>query len=187
MKVISLINKSLEQKSSHFKRKRSYFYISEAGKTAQELYKSLTESKKLSPRKRRIFDNGRMVHDRLTRYLRKQGVVRSQEVEIKTKLFHGRADAIVYLNGDIAVLEIKSMRKADFDRLERFCPRQAYLQIQLYMHFLKMNEGVVLIECKDDQRLKEFQVRRKERVANETIKHFSRLKERFVKAGVMSA
>ena len=58
-------------------------------------------------------------------------------------------------------------------------------QLQLYMHFLRINDGIIVVECKDDQRLKEFDIKRKPRVAWEQIRYFSKLKSQFVKAGVM--
>jgi hypothetical protein len=55
------------------------------------------------------------------------------------------------------------------------------------MHFLKIDKGIILVECKDDQRLKAFHIRRKPRIAREQIRYFSKLKKKFVEAGVMAA
>ena len=186
MRVINIINKSLEHKGKKVSPKRGYFFISEAGKTPYEIFKSMNK-KHISPRMQRVFDNGNDVHDRIRKYLRKQGVIRGIEVRIKTILLHGRADAIIYADGKIAVLEIKSIKKDRFEKLKKYGTRKAYLQTQLYMHFLKINNGTILFECKDDQRLKEFQIKRKPRVAKEQIEYFSRLKNKFIKCGVMAA
>ena len=187
MNVIKIINKTLEQKRASNKPKRNYFYISEAGKTLYEIFKSMTGKTYISPRMKRIFDNGHDVHDRIRKYLQKQGVVSGIEVKIKTKLFHGRADAILFSDGKIAVLEIKSIKKSGFEKLKKYGTRQAYLQTQLYMHFLKIADGIILFECKDDQRLKQFQIKRKPRVAQEQIRYFSRLKNKFTRCGVMAS
>jgi len=188
MKVIHIINKALEKKHPKTaKKKRSYFYISEAGKTPFEIFKSMNRYSYISPRIQRVFDNGNDVHDRIRSYLQKQGVVRGIEVKIKTGLLHGRADAIIFSDGRIAVLEIKSIKKEGFQKLKKYGTRKAYLQTQLYMHFLKIDNGVILFECKDDQRLKEFYIKRKPRVAQEQITYFSKLKNKFAGSGVMTA
>tara|TARA_Y100000294_G_scaffold172418_1_gene187079 strand:- start:195 stop:758 length:564 start_codon:yes stop_codon:yes gene_type:complete len=186
MKIIPFINKALERIETKRPKKRSYFYISEAGKSPFEIYKSMHRNYKISPRLKRIFDNGKCVHKRIAGYLEKQDVVKAKEVRINNKLFHGRADAIVFLDGRVAVLEIKSMNKKCFYNLKKYCSRPAYLQLQLYMHFMKIDDGIILVECKDSQRLKEFYIRRKPRVAKEIIRDFSKLKKKYVKSGVMA-
>jgi hypothetical protein len=188
MKVIPLINKTLEEKSPRgVKKKRSYFYISEAGKTPFEIFKSMTGYDYVSHRMQRVFDNGNDVHERIIGYLIRQGVVAAREVRMRTRLFRGRADAIIFADGRIAVLEVKSMKKEDFQKLKKYGSRKAYLQLQLYLHFLGIDDGIILVECKDDQRIKEFHIKRKFRVAQELITQFTRLKRKFVEGGVMAA
>ena len=183
MKLIKLINKLLERRTKP--RKRAYFYISEAGKTPYELFKSFMQKKKISPRLRRIFDNGNQVHERLRKYFKKLGIMKAEEVRIRNNLFRGRADAILLINNKIAVIEIKSINRRCFERLGNFCPRKTYLQLQLYLHFLKIERGIALFECKDTQRLREYHVWRKPRVALELIRTFSKLKKKFMQEGVM--
>ena len=188
MTVTQIINRALEKNASKkIRKQRNYFYISEAGRTPFELFKKLTKNSKITPRMQRIFDNGICVHNRIRDYLVRQGVVKGIEVKIKNKLLHGRADAIIFADGKIAVLEIKSMNKACFENLRKYCNRNAYLQTQLYMHFLKIDDGIIIVECKDSQRLKEFHIKRKPRIAKEQINYFSKLKKKFVKSGVMTA
>lgn len=187
MKVIPLINKSLETKTKGIKQKRSWFYISEAGKTPFQIFKSMTGYNYISPRMKRIFHNGNHVHKRIIRYLVNQNVVTGIEVKINTRLLRGRADAIIFSDGKIAVLEVKSIKKEHFEKLREYCDRKVFLQIQLYLHFLKIDDGIILFECKDDQRLKEFHIKRKPRTAKEQFKYFSKLKTKFVKSGVMAS
>jgi hypothetical protein len=185
MKVIPLILKTLNEKQRREKKNRDYFYISEAGSTPYEIFKALLGREGITDRKQRIFDNGNDVHDRIRGYLEKQGVVKAIEVKVGNELFHGRADAILYADGRVAVLEVKSMKKEDFENLKKYGNRRTYLQLQLYLHFLKINDGVILVECKDDQRLKEFHIKRKPAVARELITKFSKLRNKFLQAGVM--
>ena len=185
MKLIQLINKALERKARKKLRKRSYFYISEAGKKPYEIFKAMMRYGYLSPRQQRVYDNGKQVHERLLSYLEKQGVVKAREVKIESRIFRGRADAILSLDEKLAVLEIKSMNKKSFKQLKHYADKQAYLQLQLYLHFLEIDDGILLIECKDDQKLKEFHIKRKPRTARQLITQFYSLKEKFVEAGVM--
>ncbi len=186
MNVIALINESLESKARKGKKpKRTYFYVSEAGKTAYEIFKKLVTVGFYTPRVRRVLDNGNCVHDRIIGYLEQQGVVKAKNVKMNKWLFHGRADAILSIENKLVVLEVKSMNSNRFENLKKYGERCAYLQLQLYMHFLGIDDGIILVECKDDQRLKEFHIKRKLRVAQEVITKFAKLKKRFVEAGVM--
>ena len=185
MNVIYLINKGLERKPRK-KSMKSYFYISDVGKTPYEIFKNLNGKAAYTPRQIRIFDNGTDVHNRIRKYLYRQGVVKAEEVYIKNSLFHGRADAILFGNGETAVLEIKSMNDRRFKKLKKFCDRNTYWQLQLYLHFLKIDRGIILVENKNDQRLKQFSIKRKERTARYLIAYFSKLKKKFCEAGVMA-
>ncbi len=185
MGVIRHIEEALKPRTKQYSPRRSYFYVCEAGRTPYEIFKDLSLGKSFSTRMLRALDNGRHVHNRLRGYLQSQGVVKAMEVEVKTKLFRGRADAIVYEDGSLAVLEIKSIRKQDFEKLTKFVPWMVYAQVQLYMNYLNIDKALVLFECKDDQRLKEYVLKRKPKTAREIIDKFSKLKTKLVEDGVM--
>ena len=185
MKIIEIINKSLEH-TLKLPKKRSYFYMSDAAKTPYELFRSMAGITQIKPRTRRLFDNGNDVHKRYIRYLEKAGVVKAVETKIQNKLFRGRADAIIDVDGRLAVLEIKSMSSKNFSKLKKYGTRQAYLQLQLYMHYLDIDDGIILVICNDDQRQKQFHIKRKYRVAREIIDKFYKLKYKFVQSGVMA-
>lgn len=187
MEVTSLIDQYLENRNTNSIRKRSWFYPSEAAATQQELFSAIMAYGYKPARTHRVLDNGTDVHNRLLRYLEAQGMVKAKDVEITDALFHGRADALISLDGKVAVLEIKSMNRESFNRLENIPDAQSYWQVQLYMHFLKVDYGVILVECKDDQRLKEFHVSRKYKAAKEIIDRFSAMKEEFTTNGMMGA
>ena len=184
MRIIQLINKILRRKP-RLPKKRSYFYISEAAKTPFEIFKSMASISQTSPRLKRIFDNGNDVHKRYVGYLEKAGIVKGKEVSVKNKLFSGRADAILNIDGKLYVLEIKSMSSRNYAKLKKYGTRKAYLQLQLYLHFLKIDDGIILIIRNNDQKLKGFHIKRKYRVAQEIIQKFYKLKYKFVQAGVM--
>ena len=102
MRIIQLINRILWRKP-RLPPKRSYFYISEAAKTPFEIFKSMASISHTSPKLRRIFDNGNDAHKRYLGYLEKAGAVKGKEVSVKNKLFSGRADAILNIDGKLYV------------------------------------------------------------------------------------
>ena len=186
MGVIRHIEDALKPRTKQYSPKRSYFFVGEAGKKPYDLFKDLALGRTFSTRMLRAMDNGKHAHNRLRGYLQSRGVVKAVEVKIMTKLFRGRADAIVYEDGTLAVLEIKTVKKEDFEKLNRFVPWPVYAQTQLYMNFLNIDKALVLFECKDDQRLKEYCLKRRQKTARELILQFSKLKAKFVEEGVMS-
>jgi hypothetical protein len=184
MKIIQILNRILRRKP-RLPKKRSYFYISEAAKTPFELFKKMASIRQTSPKMARIFDNGNDAHKRYVGYLEKAGYVEGKEVSVKNKLFSGRADAIINIDGKLYVLEIKSMSSKSFAKIKKYGTRAAYLQLQLYLHYLKIDHGIILIIRNDDQKLKAFHIKRKYQVAQELIQKFYKLKYKFVQAGVM--
>ena len=61
-------------------------------------------------------------------------------------------------------------------RLEE--PDKAHLkQIQLYMHYFNINKGIILVENKDNQELKEFVVTKDEKILQEISANFISLKK----------
>ncbi|MBA7555651.1 hypothetical protein ES705_48330 [subsurface metagenome] len=77
------------------------------------------------------------------------------------------------------------MSSRNYAKLKKYGTRKAYLQLQLYLHFLKIDDGIILIIRNNEQKLKAFYIRRKYRVAQELIQKFYKLKYKFVQAGVM--
>jgi len=104
------------------------------------------------------------------------GVVIAAEIRIpEEKIFHGRADAIVSIDNEPYVLEIKSMNSYAFKRLEE--PDKAHLkQIQLYMHYFNIDKGIILVENKDNQELKEFVAGKDEKILQEISANLRELK-----------
>lgn len=79
------------------------------------------DSHSISPRSRRIFDNGTHTHIRLQEYLRKQGMLLMDEVPVLNKGYNiqGHTDGILRLaTGELAILEIKSINSRGFSELK---------------------------------------------------------------------
>lgn len=74
----------------------------------------------IDPRQRRIFDNGTHVHLRLQEYLTKQGLLLLDEVPIRNDEYNiqGHTDGFIKISPiEIAILEIKSMKTENFQKL----------------------------------------------------------------------
>ena len=185
MKLIPLIASFLETRAKNDAEKvngiRDYFHISEVDKCQRAIYYKMKgyPGKGYSAGTYRKLENGDYVHRRLMSMITSIGVVIAAEIRIpEEKIFHGRADAIVSIDNDPYVLEIKSMNSYAFKRLED--PDKAHLkQIQLYMHYFNIDKGIILVENKDNQELKEFVVAKDEKILQEISANFISLKKMF--------
>lgn len=205
MELARLINDYLKvrERNNRKPKPRSYFYISEAGKTPYEIYKGLLLKQKCPPRIRRLMEIGRKTHKRACRHLEEMGLLKAREVKVGDDLFHGYVDAIVHLPYEKPMpLEIKTVNRQDFEKILRqgMPTWQSYAQLQLYLNYLrKADKGRILFietntledfvlpleEYREDQRMKEFIVRKNQRMIRQTINKFRRLKDVFVRDGVM--
>ena len=200
--LITLINDHLRRENLRKFRPRSYFYVSEAGKTAFEIYKRLTFIQENPPKTRLLMKIGKMTHRRVYRHLERIKIMEASEVPLGDDLFRGYADALIKIpDEESMVLEIKTVSTKEFNRVARRDrpPWESYIQLQLYLHYLNKERGRILyIESnalrdyvlplesfRAEQRMKEFIVTKNLRVIGYTLKKFGRLREVFVKGGVM--
>lgn len=118
----------------------------------------------------RIFDVGHDVHRRIQRDLRAAGILIEDEVKLEDAIHRliGSADGLLKIGARQLILEIKSINANGFERLYKPDPKHV-CQLTLYLHMKKLREGVVLYECKDNQRVKEFRVHYNERLAKELL------------------
>ena len=160
-------------------RTQEHFYITDSGKCPRQVYFKFKKYPKKDPEPRvlRIFDNGDYTHMRIITVLFGIGVVRSVEIKIPPqKIIAGRADAIIDIDGKPYVLEIKSSSQYKFDKLME--PESDHMkQIQLYMHFFKIPQGILLYENKNTQTLKEFVVEYDPFLVKKCLEDFGTLKE----------
>lgn len=156
----------------------SNLYVSDAGKCPRAIYfRAKGYAKKaMDARVLRLLDHGGYTHLRIMGVLFSQGIVRASEVEVPPQeMIGGRADAIVSLNNRLYVLEIKSVNKAAFNKLEKPNPDHVK-QLQLYLHYFKLKDGIIIYECKDTQNIKEFAVSYDQEGVSLILKDFEGLK-----------
>lgn len=106
----------------------------------------------------RMFDHGDYIHRLILNALFSLGLVRSSEISIPPQtIISGRADAVLSFENELFVLDIKSINSMLFRVLNQ-AKEENVDQIQLYLHFFKIEKGLLLYVNKDTQELKEFLV-----------------------------
>jgi len=141
-------------------KEQHHFYVTDAGKCARAIFFKF----KNAPRKDidanilRLFDHGDHIHQLIMKPLlsvREIHVVASEVNIPPQELVSGRADAIISTGKDMYVLDIKSMNSMIFRNLTE--PKEENVdQLQLYLHYFKIPQGILLYVNKDNQELKEF-------------------------------
>jgi len=78
-------------------------------------------------------------------------------------MFKGHVDGIFKLSDEFHVVDYKSMFSFQFKKLSE--PLQKHvIQISIYIWLLDLPSGFLLYECKDDQKIKMFEVTRNEKL-----------------------
>ncbi|MFP4115752.1 MAG: Dna2/Cas4 domain-containing protein [Candidatus Aenigmatarchaeota archaeon] len=160
-------------------KERDYFYASEVCDCKRKIYFKVkgAEKEELDPVTNRKFERGNQIHQRLVSVLYSLGIVTASEVEMPDQsLFHGRADAIVSINDENYVVEIKSTSPYSFKSLDG--PKESWeKQLQLYLHHFDIDQGIILVECKGTQKLEEFRVERNDETVEELEEEFRKLRD----------
>ena len=134
--------------------------------------------KKLDTRILRIFEIGENFHRNIFNVLYRLRIGVTTEVIIpKNELVSGRADAILCIDKENYVLDIKSMNSMVFRRLKEPKEENIY-QIQLYLHYLNIKKGILLYIDKDRQEIKEFHVVYDAGLVKSLLKDFKDLKKK---------
>ncbi len=116
------------------------FYISDAGKCHRAVFfkfKQAPQAKK-DPINMRIFEAGEWLHRYIYNVLYQSKIGTITEVPIPAQeIISGRTDAIVCLQGENYILDIKTMNSMQFKNLQAGKPEHQF-QVQLYMHFFNI-------------------------------------------------
>jgi CRISPR/Cas system-associated exonuclease Cas4 (RecB family) len=139
-------------------RKQTRFYVTDAGKCHRFIFFKFKQAPhpELEPRILRLFDHGNYIHRLIIKALSEQGVLEGEEVNIPPQeIISGRADALLKIDNQRYVLDIKSINRNGFQVLKE--PKKDHQnQLQLYLHFFQIKKGILLYVNKDTQALKEF-------------------------------
>lgn len=161
-------------------KKQLHFYISDAGKCPRAVFFKLKQApaEKADPRILRIYEHGEQLHRHLYNVLYRLKIGLTTEIPIPPQeIVSGRADAILCLNGENYVLDIKSMNSMIFRNLTSPKIENVY-QIQLYMHFFNIKKGLLLYIDKDRQDIKEFVINYELDLVQTLLNNFQDLKNK---------
>ena len=169
-------------------REQTRFYITDAGKCPRAVFFKFKNAPKepMDARIMRIFEHGENIHRSIfsVLYRLKIGVV--TEISIPAQeIVSGRADAILCIGEKNYVLDIKSMNSMIFRNLTAPKEENVY-QIQLYLHFFKIEKGILLYIDKDRQEMKEFFIDYDENLCKGLMDKFHALKGQ-VEQGIVPA
>lgn len=185
--LIELIDKYYKEKREE--RNQEHFYISDAGKCQRAIYLSIKgyPRKEKDARVLRIFDRGDVTHRGLMNALFGIPEIRviASEVDIPPKeLIRGRADAIVSIDNKVYVVEMKSSSEFKFQKLDE--PEETHQeQLQLYMHYFKVPQGILVYENKNTQELKEFELKYNPEICRKLLLELRTLKEQYIEQDII--
>lgn len=141
------------------RKKQSLFYVSDAGKCPRQVFFNFRNAPKanLDPRMARVFSRGTKFHnDLFSLFYQLPDIKVMTEIHIPTNdLVTGRADAIILMDNKHWVVDIKSMNSMIFKGLKYPKPENV-AQLQLYLHFFSIKNGILFYIDKDRQEIKEF-------------------------------
>ena len=160
-------------------REQLHFYITDAGKCPRAVFFKFKNAPReaLDPRILRIFERGEQMHQNIFNIFYRLRIGVTTEVKIpESEMVSGRADAILCLDGENYVVDIKSMNSMVFRKLSE--PKEENIfQIQLYLHFFQIKKGVLLYIDKDRQEIKEFIVEYDKNLVEKLLVNFKALKK----------
>ena len=166
-----------------------HFYITDAGKCPRAVFFKFKNAPRepLDPRIMRVFERGEQMHQNIFNILYRLKIGVTTEVKIPAQeIVSGRADAIICINGENYVLDIKSINSMVFRKLSE--PKmENVFQLQLYMHYFNIKKGILLYIDKDQQNIKEFIVDYNEQLVNQLLGSFENLKRKIEANMVPSA
>jgi len=173
-----LIDKFYLDSQEH--KNQTKFYITDSGKCQRAVFFKFKNApkEKVDARIMRIYERGEELHRNIFNILYRLKIGVTTEIPIPPNEFiSGRADAVLCLNGENYVLDIKSINSSIFRNLTSPKPEHVY-QVQLYMHFFEIKKALLLYIDKDRQELKEFVLDYEKDLVQNLLNNFKELKKR---------
>ncbi len=173
-----LIDKFYLEQQKH--REQYHFYITDAGKCPRAIFFKFKNAprQKMDARILRIFERGEHMHRNIFNILYRLRIGVTTEIPIPAQeIISGRADAILCINNENYVLDIKSMNSMVFRNLQQPKTENIY-QIQLYLHYFNIKKGILFYIDKDQQNIKEFLVNYDEKLVQSLLDGFTKLKKK---------
>lgn len=172
---------------NHLKRERKpkgigRYYPSEVGYCLRKVYYSYKYPKEVKSDLLRIFEMGNIVHDFVVDVLKSEknphvDLLKSEfpfKEQIEDFVISGRVDNLILLkqNGKQILVEVKSTSNIDYIDVPQ--PHNV-IQLQLYLHFLGIEDGILLYIGKKDLQSRVFTVKYDKEEAEKIINRFKKL------------
>jgi len=161
-------------------KEQTRFYITDAGKCSRQIFFKFKKAPKepMDARMLRVYEHGEYLHRNIFNILYRLKIGITTEVNIPNKeIISGRADAIICINNENYVLDIKSINSMVFRNLAEPKVENIY-QLQLYLHYFNIKKGILLYIDKDQQDIKEFVVDYDKDLAQSLLASFTDLKSK---------
>jgi len=180
LRFISMLKELIDQfyLDQQKDKEQTRFYISDVGKCHRSVFFKFKNApgKKMEPRILRIYERGEYLHRNIFNILYRLKIGMTTEVTIPAQeIISGRADAILCMNNENYVLDIKSINSSIFKNLTQPKEENVY-QLQLYLHYFNIKKGILLYIDKDQQDIKEFLLNYDEKLVQSLLKDFETLK-----------
>jgi CRISPR/Cas system-associated exonuclease Cas4 (RecB family) len=158
------------------------YYPSEAGTCMRKSFYSYKFLAEIDPELRKIFEMGNIIHDFVVQVLKSE---RQKDVELLESEFpfkeqvddfviSGRIDNLIKVkaSGKIYLVEVKSSKSIDF--VKEASPHNIQ-QLQLYMHFTGVHNGLLLYIDKTNLMTKMFEIDYSKEEAERILERFKHL------------
>ncbi len=159
-------------------KEQTRFYVTDAGKCPRAVFFRFKNAPReaMDARIMRIFEHGEHMHRNIFNILYRLKIGVTTEIPIPSQeIISGRADAILCINNENYVLDIKSMNSMIFKNLQQ--PKEENVfQLQLYLHYFNIKKGILLYIDKDQQEIKEFFVDYDGELVKSLLEKFNTLK-----------
>lgn len=158
------------------------YYPSEAGSCMRKVFYSYKYPSEIDPDLRKIFQMGNIIHDFVVEVLKsekndKVELLQSEfpfKEQIEDFVISGRIDNLIKINasGEIYLVEVKSTKGLNW--VEEAAPHNVQ-QLQLYMHFTGVHNGILLYIDKTNLKSKIFKINYSKDNAEKIIERFKKL------------
>ena len=183
-KVTLDFNKLIENhlKREHRPKTMGRYYPSEIGSCMRKIWYSYTDPRPIQLDLIKIFEVGNIMHDFVAEVMRSEKNPNIQllsselpfKIQMQDLLISGRIDDLLLVkeSGKTVLVEVKSTASLGYTT----APKESHvMQLQLYMHALKIFDGIVLYIEKNTLKARAFEVPYDERIAADALDRFSKL------------
>ncbi|VVB76432.1 CRISPR-associated exonuclease Cas4 [Candidatus Tiddalikarchaeum anstoanum] len=158
------------------------YYPSEVGTCLRKTWYSYKYPSEIEPELAKIFEMGNIIHDFIVQVLKSEknpeiSLLESEfpfKVDIDDFMISGRVDNMikVKLSGEVYLIEVKSVK--DIKYTKEAAPHNI-VQLQLYMHFTGVHNGLLLYVDKGNLKTKVFEIEYNKEKAEEIVNRFKML------------